>query len=95
MKLKPKHKLKPVVLTVFILSSIWMLTLSEMYRFFVPDAMIGIQAALASSPYGILGQAAPELNLNTWIDGNGNPIEPIRLNDYIGKVVYLYFFQDW
>ena len=30
------------------------------------------RAALASDKYGILGQKAPELNLDTWIDGNGN-----------------------
>lgn len=49
----------------------------------------------AASQYGILGQTAPELNLSYWIDGNGNPMAPVRLADYRGKVVYLYFFQDW
>jgi hypothetical protein len=33
--------------------------------------------------------------LNTWIDADGNPTAPIRLADYRGRVVYLYFFQDW
>jgi hypothetical protein len=54
-----------------------------------------ISTASADSRLGILGQAAPELNLSTWIDGNGKKIESVRLSDYHGKVVYLYFFQDW
>jgi hypothetical protein len=45
--------------------------------------------------YGILGRQAPELNLTTWIDGAGNPMDPIKLKDYRGKVIFLYFFQDW
>lgn len=49
----------------------------------------------ANTQYGILGQTAPELDLNTWIDGNGIKIEPITLSAYRGKVVYLYFFQNW
>jgi hypothetical protein len=36
-----------------------------------------------------------ELNLSTWIDGDGKKTESVRLIDYRGKVVYLYFFQDW
>lgn len=45
--------------------------------------------------YGILGQPAPELKLSNWIDGNGNPTSAIHLRDLRGKVIYLYFFQDW
>ena len=56
---------------------------------------LGIQSALANSQYGILGRQAPELELNTWIDGNGKPMDPVKLSDYRGKVIYLYFFQDW
>lgn len=95
MKLKPKHKLKPAVLTVIVLTSMWMILVPGIYSSFVSKAMIGIQTASASTHYGILGQIAPELNLNTWIDENGKKIEPIRLSDYRGKVVYLYFFQNW
>ena len=51
--------------------------------------------AAAGTAYGIQGQMAPELNLFNWIDGSGHKIDPIRLSDYQGKVVYLYFFQDW
>jgi hypothetical protein len=95
MKLKQKHKLKPAVFTVFVLTSMWMILLTGIYSLFVSDATVGTQTAWASMPYGILGQPAPEINLNTWIDGNGKKIEPIRLSDYHGKVVYLYFFQNW
>jgi hypothetical protein len=54
-----------------------------------------LQTASASTQYGILGRQAPELELNTWIDGNGKPMDPVKLGDYRGKVIYLYFFQDW
>jgi hypothetical protein len=56
---------------------------------------LGLQPAIASNQYGILGRQAPELELNSWIDGNGKPMDPIKLRDYRGKVIYLYFFQDW
>ena len=56
---------------------------------------LGLQPALANSQYGILGRQAPELELNTWIDGNGKPMDPVKLRDYRGQVIYLYFFQDW
>ncbi len=51
--------------------------------------------ANAAGRYGILGQTAPELNLNTWIDGNGNTSSSLKLGDYQGKVIYMYFFQAW
>ena len=54
-----------------------------------------IQAASEDSRYGILGQPAPELDLTDWIDGEGRPMNPIRLSGLKGKVIYLYFFQDW
>jgi hypothetical protein len=53
----------------------------------------GITPAMASSQGGILGQQAPELMLNSWIDGNGRPIEAVKLKAYRGKGVYLYFFR--
>jgi hypothetical protein len=56
---------------------------------------LGLQTASASTQYGILGRQAPEMELNTWIDGDGKPMDPIKLGDYRGKVIYLYFFQDW
>ena len=55
----------------------------------------GMQTASANTQYGILGQQAPGLELDTWIDENGKPMDPVKLTDYRGKVIYLYFFQDW
>lgn len=57
--------------------------------------LFGIKPASASSQLGILGQQAPEPELNSWIDENGKPTDPLKLQDYRGKVIYLYFFQDW
>ncbi len=51
--------------------------------------------AEADNHSGILGRQAPELELNNWIDGTGDPIPAIRLNELRGRVIYLYFFQDW
>ena len=59
------------------------------------SAVFETQRASANTQFGILDQEAPELELNSWIDGNGKPMDPVKLKDYRGKVVYLYFFQDW
>ena len=59
------------------------------------DSLTGIKTASAKTRYGIEGLEAPELNLENWIDGNGKPIKTIKLSDYRGKVIYMYFFQDW
>ena len=56
---------------------------------------LGIKPAMADSHLGILDHMAPALGLDDWIDGNGKKTPPIRLADLRGKVVYLYFFQDW
>lgn len=63
--------------------------------FFNSNTLFKMPTASAGTPYGILGQMAPELNLSNWIDGNGKKTDPIRLSDHRGKIVYLYFFQDW
>lgn len=63
--------------------------------FFNSNTPFKMPTASAGTPYGILGQMAPELNLSNWIDGNGKKTDSIRLSDYRGKIVYLYFFQDW
>jgi hypothetical protein len=63
--------------------------------FFDSNTPFKIPTASAGTQFGILGQPALELNLYTWIDGNGKKAESIGLSDYRGKVVYLYFFQDW
>ncbi len=64
-------------------------------KFIYRPGPMEIQLASANSHLGILGRPAPELNLDNWIDADGNRMEPIRLGDFRGKVVYLYFFQDW
>jgi hypothetical protein len=69
--------------------------LSLIGGFFDSNTPLGIPTASAKTQYGILGQPAPELNLSDWIDGNGKKTESIRLSDYRGSVVYLYFWQDW
>jgi len=50
---------------------------------------------VANDRYGIRGQSAPELELEGWIDGDGNDRTPLRLSELRGKIVYLYFFQAW
>jgi len=95
MKKKLFHPLALLVLTILVTSGSGVVGLLGMERCFPLVGTIGLQAASANSQYGILGGMAPELELDTWIDGNGNRMAPIRLENYIGKVVYLYFFQDW
>jgi len=57
--------------------------------------LFGMSSVSASRHYGILGQPAPELNLTGWIDGQGKQTAPVKINHYQGRVIYLYFFQDW
>ena len=47
------------------------------------------------SPYGIVGQKAPKLEVKQWIDKEGNVTEPIHLSDYEGKFIVIYNFQAW
>lgn len=95
LKLKGRGRFKFVCLTLFFCAGMGLIAPMAMEKFFINYAMPGTQTAWAASRHGILGQKAPELKLNTWIDENGHKISPIRLSDYRGKVVYLYFFQDW
>ena len=83
------------MISVCFLPSIWMVLSLGMNNDSMIDGLFKKNIASATSHYGILGQKAPELDLNTWIDGFGNPMEPIYLKSLRGKVVYLYFFQDW
>ena len=63
--------------------------------FIITNFSIDMKSATASGHLGILGQRAPEFNLSNWIDGDGQKMPSIRLSDFRGKVIYLYFFQDW
>jgi hypothetical protein len=92
MKLKKQITFKYVIFAAPLLMGTLLLLIGG---FFDSNTPLGIPTASAKPQYGILGQLAPELNLSNWIDGNGKKTESIRLSDYRGKVVYLYFFQDW
>jgi len=93
--LHQQRKLKPAIYTVIILMSAWLILPFGMNYFFYSSDSNGFQTAAAKTQYGILGRQAPELNLTTWIDGDGKQMDPVKLKDYRGKVIFLYFFQDW
>ena len=48
----------------------------------------------APNGYGIVGQRAPELEVDFWIDENGKPTS-FNLADNAGKWVFLKCFQSW
>lgn len=48
----------------------------------------------ASRQYGIEGQLAPEIKLDYWIDGQGEP-GSFSVRNARGKWVFLKFFQNW
>ena len=84
-----------VIISAFFLPGLWTVLSLEVSISTVFDTTFKKKIVSATTHYGILGQKAPELDLTTWIDGFGNPIEPIHLKHLREKVVYLYFFQDW
>ena len=92
MKLKKLFAFKYVIITTLVLMGALMFLVGDIFDSRTP---FKISTALADSRLGILGRPAPELNLSTWIDGNGEKTQSVRLSDFRGKVVYLYFFQDW
>ena len=47
------------------------------------------------SPYGIAGQQAPELEVAKWVDGEGQPIDPVLLTDNKDNFQVIYCFQAW
>ena len=87
--------MKKIFYASIVLSGVGLILLSGGSSVLDLHPTIGLQPAMANSQYGILARQAPELELNTWIDGNGKPMDPVTLSDYRGKVIYLYFFQDW
>lgn len=94
--MKQMQKLQRIIFTIFVIAGLGLISSpSGMNTFGDFKAMMTIKSAFAAGPYGIVGQTAPELRLTNWIDGNGEAIAPIHLSRYRGKVVYLYFFQDW
>ena len=95
MNFRPQGILKLSIYTVILLMGVWVILPHGMNHLFDSSDTIGLQTASADMQYGILGRQAPELNLTTWIDGNGKPMDPVKLKDYRGNVIFLYFFQDW
>jgi len=95
MKIKTHASLRNRVFVANALIGALLFLLSVMGGLLASDTPTGIQTARADSHLGILGQQAPNLNLNTWINGDGKKIDPVRLSAYRGKVIYLYFWQDW
>jgi len=95
MRKKPWRKIIKTIFTGAVLLGGWTISSLDMNRLSDDAPTIGLQTVSASTQYGILGRQAPELELNTWIDGSGKPMDPVKLGDYRGKVIYLYFFQDW
>ena len=93
--MKSRNNIRKIIFTGAVLLGGWLISFSGGSSLYDKDTTIGLETASASTQYGILGQKAPELELNTWIDEDGKPMDPIKLRDYQGKVIYLYFFQDW
>jgi len=93
--MRPRSKIRKIIFTGGVLLGGWMISFSGTSSLYGKGTTIGLQPASASTQYGILGRQAPELELDTWIDGNGKPKDPVKLRDYRDKVIYLYFFQDW
>jgi hypothetical protein len=95
MNLHQKRKLKPSICTVTIFLGAWLILPFGMNYFLDTSDTNGLPTASAETQHGILGRQAPELNLTNWIDGDGKQMDPVKLKYYRGKVIYLYFFQDW
>ncbi|WPR70670.1 redoxin domain-containing protein [Flavobacterium sp. NG2] len=45
--------------------------------------------------YGILGQFAPKCEIKDWINEEGQFDNSVQIENYKGKVVVLFCFQDW
>jgi len=95
MKVGPLYKMMKTVFAGIGLLGVGLLMLAGGDSIIDLKAPVGLKTAAANTQYGILGRQAPEMELDTWIDGNGKPMDPVKLRDYRGKVIYLYFFQDW
>jgi hypothetical protein len=95
MKMKTHASFRNRIFAAGALIGALLILLSMIDGLFASHTPTGIQTARADSHLGILGQQAPNLNLNNWIDGDGKKIDPVRLSAYRGKVIYLYFWQDW
>jgi len=88
-------KIKTFIFIGIVFLGGWTISFSDSDRPNDRGPALGLQAASANAHLGIAGLPAPEPELNTWIDGDGKPMDPVKFRDYRGKVIYLYFFQDW
>ena len=60
----------------------------------LPALAFSAEGYAASSSRGIVGQQAPELDVDFWIDAEGNPTD-FKLAQHDGKWVVLKCFQSW
>ena len=68
----------------------------KIFTFLLITALVlGVSVSNARVTRGILGSQAPEFNLNSWVDENGDEIPPIKLSNLKGKVVVAEFWQSW
>lgn len=72
-------------------------------RTFMKNSLLGATALALSNPalsahaasgYGIVGQKAPELDIDYWIDGSGKSTS-FKLSQHKNKWIFLKCFQSW
>ena len=63
----------------------------KLFLFFILFPFISLAQ---QNKHGILGQQAPDWQIHSWIDENGNDTQ-VKLADYKAKVIYLLCFQSW
>ena len=74
---------------------------SKRRKFLLQSTTAGLGSVLlpasvfaAPDGYGILGQAAPELEISHWVDGEGKPTK-FSLAEQRGKFVFIECWQAW
>ncbi len=60
----------------------------------IPALALSSESYAAQTSRGIVGQQAPELDVDFWIDAQGNPAD-FKLAQHDGKWVILKCFQSW
>lgn len=72
-------------------------------RTFMKNSLLGATALALTNPalstqaasgYGIVGQKAPELDIDYWIDGSGKSTS-FKLSQHKNKWIFLKCFQSW
>lgn len=54
-----------------------------------------LSATASSNDYGIIGKAAPELEVEEWIDAEGKPASAFKLANHKGQYIFMEFWQSW